>query len=114
MVIFIGGGIVPGYSGPIMNPARCFGPAVAMDNFEGQLVYWFGPLSASILIAVVYWAVPPQHVAICQQMKEEKEKQRQQHNHQHQHNGHNHNNNTDASVTIDMELINSDLKETTV
>lgn len=76
MVIFIGGGIVPGYSGPIMNPARCFGPAVAMNAFEGQLIYWFGPLSASVLIAVVYWAVPPQHVAISQQKKDDRAKRR--------------------------------------
>jgi hypothetical protein len=97
-VIFIGGGIVPGYSGPIMNPARCFGPAVAMNAFEGQLIYWLGPLSASILTAVLYWAVPPQHVAICQQKKEEREKHRQHH--------HGHNPEA-ASVHVDMELIHT-------
>lgn len=109
MVIFIGGGIIPGYSGPIMNPARCFGPAVAMDNFEGQLIYWFGPLTASVLTAVIYWAVPPQHVAICQQMKEEKAKQRE-HNKNH-HNGHHENDGN--TVTIDMELIHSESTMTT-
>ncbi len=46
-----------------------------MDNFQGQLIYWFGPLSASVLIALLYWAVPPQHVAICQQVKDDRKKQ---------------------------------------
>jgi len=92
VVIFIGGGILPGYSGPIMNPARCFGPAVAMDNYEGQLIYWFGPLSASILLAVLYWAVPPQHVAIRQEAKEHRK-------------AHANENNNKPTVNIDMEIL---------
>jgi len=37
-----------------MNPARSFGPAVAMKIFEGQTAYWIGPLVGGIVAAVLY------------------------------------------------------------
>jgi membrane protein DedA with SNARE-associated domain len=37
-----------------MNPARSFGPAVAANIFEGQLVYWIGPLIGAALAALIY------------------------------------------------------------
>ena len=41
-------------TGASLNPARSFGPAVAANIFEGQLVYWIGPLIGGALAALVY------------------------------------------------------------
>ena len=37
LVVFASAGLVPGYSGPGANPARCFAFAVARHNFKGEL-----------------------------------------------------------------------------
>ena len=44
-------------TGSGVNPARALGPAVASGNFEGQLVYWIGPLVGGMLAAAVYDAL---------------------------------------------------------
>jgi len=41
-------------TGASMNPARSIGPAVATGVFEGQAVYWAGPILGSVLAAVLY------------------------------------------------------------
>jgi aquaporin TIP len=41
-------------TGGSVNPARSFGPAVASGNFEGNLIYWIGPLVGGGLAALLY------------------------------------------------------------
>lgn len=41
-------------TGGSMNPARSLGPAVASGVFEGQVVYWTGPILGAIVAAVLY------------------------------------------------------------
>jgi aquaporin Z len=41
-------------TGASLNPARSFGPAIASGVFEGQGVYWLGPLSGGVAAAFLY------------------------------------------------------------
>ena len=36
LVVFASAGLVPGYTGALANPARCFAFAVAQRNFKGR------------------------------------------------------------------------------
>lgn len=42
------------FTGGSLNPARSLGPAVASGVFEGQAVYWIGPLIGAIAAALLY------------------------------------------------------------
>jgi aquaporin Z len=41
-------------TGAPVNPARALGPAVASGIFEGQAIYWLGPLVGGVIAAVLY------------------------------------------------------------
>jgi len=45
------------FTGCSMNPARTFGPAFGSNNFDDHWIYWIGPLSASIVIPLLYQAI---------------------------------------------------------
>jgi glycerol uptake facilitator-like aquaporin len=48
-----------GYGGASMNPARCTGAFVG-SRFPGWAwIVWIGPISASIVHGLIYWAFPP-------------------------------------------------------
>lgn len=42
------------FTGASLNPARSLGPAVASGVFEGQAVYWIGPIVGALAAALIY------------------------------------------------------------
>ena len=61
LVSFAGSGLVLGFTGASMNPARCFAFAVARSNFYDQWIWWVGPAIGAVLHAVAYHLAPPYH-----------------------------------------------------
>lgn len=41
-------------TGASLNPARSFGPALASGFWEGQFIYWLGPILGGLAAAVLY------------------------------------------------------------
>ncbi|MBV6522388.1 MAG: Aquaporin Z 2 [Gemmatimonadaceae bacterium] len=41
-------------TGGSMNPARSFGPAMVSGVWEGQMIYWIGPIVGAVLAAVIW------------------------------------------------------------
>ena len=42
------------FTGAAMNPARAFGPALAMPHWQNHGVYWAGPLLGGVIAGVLY------------------------------------------------------------
>jgi glycerol uptake facilitator-like aquaporin len=42
------------FTGASFNPSRSLGPTVASMYFENQYVYWVGPISGSMISAVIF------------------------------------------------------------
>ena len=37
-----------------MNPARTFGPAFVLNNWENHWIYWGGPITGAVVAAYLY------------------------------------------------------------
>ncbi len=61
IVSFASAGMVPGYTGATMNPAKCFAFAITRRNFVDQWIWWLGPFCGSWLLAITYFIAPPYH-----------------------------------------------------
>jgi len=59
LLLFAGGIARPGYLGLSCNPARCLGLMAAAHRFTYHWVHWVGDLTACIIHAFIYYAVPP-------------------------------------------------------
>ncbi|XP_042308089.1 aquaporin-2-like [Sceloporus undulatus] len=42
------------YTGCSMNPARSFGPAVVVGDFENQWIFWLGPMAGAVVASLLY------------------------------------------------------------
>src|ERR1700753_694419 len=59
-IALLAGGIArPGYLGLSCNPARCLGLMSAAHRFTYHWVHWIGDLTACVIHAFIYYAVPP-------------------------------------------------------
>jgi MIP family channel proteins len=56
LTVFIDHLIAVPWTGASMNPARSFGPAVAMGHFEHHWIYWVGPGVGALVAAGLYTA----------------------------------------------------------
>lgn len=59
VALFAGGIARPGYLGLSCNPARCLGLMAASHRFTYHWVHWIGDLTACVVHAFIYYAVPP-------------------------------------------------------
>ncbi|KAK8024236.1 aquaporin-like protein [Apiospora rasikravindrae] len=62
VVAFVSQGLVPGYAGANMNPAKCFGIAIATNDYSAQWIWWVGGLIGGIMQAILYNFNPPWQV----------------------------------------------------
>ncbi|KAM7197325.1 aquaporin-like protein [Naviculisporaceae sp. PSN 640] len=61
LVTCAGTGVVPGYTGPGVNPARGIALAIAGNHWQHHWVWWLGPALGSMIAASVYNFAPPSH-----------------------------------------------------
>ncbi|KAK8040641.1 aquaporin-like protein [Apiospora marii] len=62
VVAFVSQGLTPGYAGANMNPAKCFGIAIATNDYSAQWIWWVGGLIGGIIQAILYNFNPPWQV----------------------------------------------------
>jgi MIP family channel proteins len=54
LTITVGVLVAGPFTGAALNPARAFGPALALHHWLNQLIYWVGPLGGGFLAGLVY------------------------------------------------------------
>ena len=54
LAITVGALVAGPFTGAAMNPARAFGPALALHHWLNQMIYWVGPLAGGFLAGLVY------------------------------------------------------------
>ncbi|KAF2398743.1 MIP transporter [Trichodelitschia bisporula] len=59
LVLFSTGIGLPGYTGASTNPARCLGLMAGAGRFTYHYVHWFGSITAALINALMYFAIPP-------------------------------------------------------
>ena len=59
IALFAGGIATKGYLGLSCNPARCLGLMAASHRFTYHWLHWVGDLTACVVHAFIYYAVPP-------------------------------------------------------
>jgi MIP family channel proteins len=57
LTVFIGVLVTRPFTGAAMNPARVFGPALAVHHWQNHGVYWVAPLFGGMLAAAAYDAI---------------------------------------------------------
>ncbi|PTB44814.1 uncharacterized protein TrAFT101_000285 [Trichoderma asperellum] len=75
LVSFSTSGIIPGYAGAQMNPAKCLGNGIARLDLSYQWIYWFGPAVGGIMMGIFYNLIPPHHVELCKLKSREMSRQ---------------------------------------
>lgn len=71
LVSFSTSGIIPGYAGAQMNPAKCFGNGIARMDLSYQWIYWFGPAVGGIMMGILYNFIPPHHAELSKRKSRE-------------------------------------------
>ncbi|KAM0519021.1 hypothetical protein ACHAPE_004013 [Trichoderma viride] len=71
LVTFATSGIIPGYAGAQMNPAKCFGNGIARMDLSYQWIYWFGPAVGGIMMGILYNLIPPHHAELSKRKSRE-------------------------------------------
>lgn len=54
LTIAVGVLVAGPFTGAALNPARAFGPALALHHWLNQMIYWIGPLGGGFLAGLVY------------------------------------------------------------
>ncbi|XP_003217026.1 aquaporin-2 [Anolis carolinensis] len=57
------------YTGCSMNPARSFGPAVVVGDFDSHWVFWLGPMAGAVVASLLYnYALFPHSKTLSERM----------------------------------------------
>ncbi|KAL7786977.1 aquaporin-like protein [Trichoderma ceciliae] len=71
LVSFSTSGIIPGYAGAQMNPARCLAFGIARRDMSFQWIWWFGPAVGAMMMGILYNLIPPHHTELAKKKSKE-------------------------------------------
>jgi MIP family channel proteins len=65
LTVYAGILVAANLTGPAINPARAFGPAVVSGVWVGHVAYWIGPILGAVIAAILWDRVllPPREAA---------------------------------------------------